>query len=227
MLVAQISNGKLALGGLFDGLKVNVKEYSDIIDKFSKLTFDKKLMDVENGEIYWDKVAKAIGTTDERAISYFKTLDDGEGKIDNSSASLDGMSTYLKSTGQAFDFAAIKANLLNAGINALIMLEVSMAIKGFIKFISVQNEVAESAKELSNSFNDTTNSINDYKEKVDALYATINSSASSLSAIADARKELLSIQSEMINKYSSETGAISAITEAVNTQTRACEKMLT
>lgn len=41
MLVAQISNGKLALGGLFDGLKINVEEYSDIIDKFSKLNFDK------------------------------------------------------------------------------------------------------------------------------------------------------------------------------------------
>lgn len=41
-------------------------------------------------------IAKAIGTTDARAIGYFQTLDNGKGTIDNSSASVEGMSVYLK-----------------------------------------------------------------------------------------------------------------------------------
>lgn len=166
MLVAQISNGKLGLGGLFDGLKVNVDEYSDIIDKFSKLNFDKKLMDAGTGEIYWDKVAKAIGTTDARAIGYFQTLDNGKGTIDNTSASTEGMAAYLKSTGQAFDFAAIKAGLLNAALNAGIMLAASLAIKAVCSYLDELNVTVEEQQKKIDSL---TSSISKLKSEYEEL----------------------------------------------------------
>lgn len=128
-MVAQISDGKIALGGLFDSFKVQVNEYAEIINKFNKLDLSKAKFWNENDEADWEAIAKAIGTTDARAIGYFKTLDNGKGTIDNSSASVEGMSVYLKKTGQAFDFAALKASLLNAALNAGIMIVFAAAIK--------------------------------------------------------------------------------------------------
>lgn len=43
----------------------------------------------------------------------FKTTDDGNGTINNQSASIEGLGAHLKATGQSFNFAASKATLLN------------------------------------------------------------------------------------------------------------------
>lgn len=124
ILLAQVSDGQLQLGGLFDGLKVKLDKYEEIIDQFSKLTINgnEKYTSLTTGEIYWDKVAESIKGCDETALSYFKTLEDGNGTINNQSASVEGLGAHLKSTGQAFDFAAIKATLLNTALNAGIAL---------------------------------------------------------------------------------------------------------
>lgn len=128
-MVAQISDGKIALGGLFDSFKVQVNEYAEIINKFNNLDLSQRKYLGADGKANWEAIAKAIGTTDARAIGYFQTLDNGKGTIDNSSASVEGMSVYLKKTGQAFDFAALKASLLNAALNAGIMIAFAVAIK--------------------------------------------------------------------------------------------------
>lgn len=77
------------------------------------MDFSKAIFKDKNGKANWDEIAKAIEGCDETALSYFKTLDDGNGTINNQSASVDGLGAHLKATGQSFNFAAIKATLLN------------------------------------------------------------------------------------------------------------------
>lgn len=100
MLAQYTEKEGLSLGGLFDGLKVNVKDFEDIINTFKQFEdFDEYL---DNGVINWDNLSKAIGITDTRLRSYLETLDDGKGHIDNTSASVEGMSAYLKKSGNMF-----------------------------------------------------------------------------------------------------------------------------
>lgn len=73
------TNG-LSLGGLFDGLKVNAKDFEDIINKFKFIEDFKEY--TKDGVINWDGLSKAIGITDTRLRSYLETLDDGKGHID-------------------------------------------------------------------------------------------------------------------------------------------------
>jgi len=129
LLLAQYTETDgLGLDGLFDGLKVNAKDFENVINKFREIEdFDKYL---DNGTINWDKLSKSIGITDIRLCSYLETLDDGNGNIDNASASTEGLSEYLEKSGNMFDFAAIKTTLLNSALNAGIMFAVSLAIKG-------------------------------------------------------------------------------------------------
>ena len=82
-MVAQISDGKIALGGIFDSFKVQVNEYAEIINKFNNLDLSQRKYLGADGKANWEAIAKAIGTTDARAIGYFKTLDNGKGTIDN------------------------------------------------------------------------------------------------------------------------------------------------
>lgn len=164
-MVAQISDGKLALGGLFNGLKVNVDNYKKIIDDFKSIeSFDKFIN--TDGKADWEAIAKAIGTTDARAIGYFKTLEVGEGVIDNSSASIEGMSEYLKKTGQAFDFAALKASLLNAALNAGIMLAFSLAVKAVTEAWDEYNYTVEESQQNIDEINDK---IKDLTQQLDEL----------------------------------------------------------
>lgn len=144
-MVAQISDGKLTFGGLFDSFKVNVNEYEEIINNFKQIKSLDEFI-ATDGKANWEAIAEAIGTTDAKAIGYFQTLDDGRGTIDNASASTEGMAAYLKSTGQAFDFAALKAGLLNAALNAGIMLAVSVALKVVVSNIDNYVHVSEKAK---------------------------------------------------------------------------------
>ena len=167
-MVAQISDGKIALGGLFDSFKVQVNEYAEIINKFNKLDLSQRKYLGADGKANWEAVAKAIGTTNARAIGYFKTLDNGKGTIDNTSASTEGMATYLKSTGQAFDFAAIKATLLNAALNAGIMIAFTVAIKAvqtaWDKANTTVGEVTEKIDELSSSISELETEYKSLKE---------------------------------------------------------------
>lgn len=118
-MLAQVSDGKLQLGGLFDSLKVvDVNKYKDIIESLKELDFSQAIFKDEDGKANWDIIAKAIEGCDETAISYFKTLDNGNGTVNNQAASIEGLDAHLKATGQSFDFAAIKATLLNTALNA-------------------------------------------------------------------------------------------------------------
>ena len=96
LLLAQVSDGQLQLGGLFDSIKIDVKQYKDAIESFNELDLSKSFFKDENGKANWDKIAKSIKGCDETALSYFKTLDGGNGTINNQSASVEGLGAYLK-----------------------------------------------------------------------------------------------------------------------------------
>ena len=148
MSVAQISNGKLSLGGIFDGLKIDVDKYKETIEKFKNIDLSlKEFKNTENMTTNWDAIANSIEGCDKYALSYFKTLDNGNGTINNQSASVEGLSKHLKATGQSFNFAAIKATLLNTALNAGIMLAVSFGFQAIINGIDNFINRAEYAKE--------------------------------------------------------------------------------
>ncbi len=87
MLVAQVSDGRLQLGGLLDKFKVDVDEYKEIIENFKQLELNsRKFTDRATGKANWNAIAKSIEGCDETALSYFKTLDDGNGTINNQAA---------------------------------------------------------------------------------------------------------------------------------------------
>lgn len=73
----------IELGGLFNNVKINVDSYQKVIDDFKKIGDFSKYW--EKDKFNWDAIAKAIEGCDETALSYFKTLDDGNGTINNQS----------------------------------------------------------------------------------------------------------------------------------------------
>ena len=169
-MVAQISDGKLALGGLFDGLKVNVDSYKEIIDNFKNIESFEDFINAD-GEANWEAIGKAIKTTDARAIGYFQTLKNGEGVIDNSSASIEGMSEYLKKTGQAFDFAAVKSALLNAALNVGIMVAFTAAVKivqyVLDKVIITTEEYREKLSDLKSEASEIESDLSSMNDELD------------------------------------------------------------
>ena len=137
-MIAQISDGQLQLGGLLDFFKVDVDKYKEAIDKFKKLNVNSaKFIFDDNGKnvANWNAISEAIGDVDNKALGYFQTLDKGNGTINNSSASVKGMSEYLEKTGQAYSFASIKATLFNTALNTGIMFLASLALQAIIKGI--------------------------------------------------------------------------------------------
>ena len=109
----------MALGGLFNGLRINPDDYRETISQFQKLDLSlPEFINDQTGATNWDAVAQSIECCDETALSYFKTLDDGNGTINNQAASVKGLSNYLAQAGKSFDFAAVKATLLNTALSS-------------------------------------------------------------------------------------------------------------
>ena len=132
-MLAQYTEGKgIRLGGLFDSFKVDLDSYKKIIEDFKTLEFD-DFLDPNTKQFDWDAISELVEGCDEHALSYFQSLDDGNGIINNQSASVEGLSEHLRETGQLFDFTAMKAKLLNGVLNAGIGLVATFAIGAVIK----------------------------------------------------------------------------------------------
>lgn len=158
---------------MFDSIKVQVDQYEELINNFKELDLSKAKFLNANGTKNWNAISKAIGTTDELAISYFKTMDDGNGTINNTSASVAGMSTYLHKSGQAFNFAAIEATLFNTALNAGIFLVASLAIKGITtaidNYVNRAEKAIELTEDLKSKHEDVNKEYESHKELVDEL----------------------------------------------------------
>lgn len=60
-MVAQFSNGRIQLGGLFNGLKVNTDTYKDTINQFKALNLDSRDYKISNTTTFdWDAIAASI-----------------------------------------------------------------------------------------------------------------------------------------------------------------------
>lgn len=156
-MLAQVSDGKLSLGGLFNGLKVNPDSYKETISQFKKLDLSlPRFINNQTGTTNWDAIAQSIESCDETALSYFKTLDNGNGTINNQSASVKGFSDYLQQTGKSFDFAAVKATLLNTVLNAGIMFAISggiqLAAMALDKFIYTAEEASKAMSDAMSEY---------------------------------------------------------------------------
>ena len=175
-MLAQVSDEKLQLGGLFDSLKIDVKQYKDIIESFKGLDFSKFIFKDENGKSNWDKIAESINGCDETALSYFKTLEDGNGVINNQAASIEGLTAHVNAAGQSFGSAALKSALLNTALNAGIFLAVSVALQTTVKAIDDyihRNEILlEKAGEAQARVNELNSSYSSHKKTVEELGAS-------------------------------------------------------
>lgn len=148
-------------------MRINADKYADVITQFKQINLDDYNFADSN---VWDAIAKAIEGCDETALSYFKTLDDGNGTINNQSASVEGLGVHLKATGQSFNFAAIKATLLNTALNAGIFLVASVAIQGIAKALDNYIHRLDNAKEALSSTQSELSSVNDeLKDTTDKL----------------------------------------------------------
>ena len=176
ILLAQVSDEKLQLGGLFDSLKIDVKQYKDIIESFKGLDFSKFIFKDENGKSNWDKIAESINGCDETALSYFKTLEDGNGVINNQAASIEGLTAHVNAAGQSFGSAALKSALLNTALNAGIFLAVSVALQTTVKaiddYIHRNETLLEKAAEADSRINALNENYKSHKKTVEELGAS-------------------------------------------------------
>lgn len=98
--LAQVTENGIGLGNIFNKFKVDLDSYIDVIKKFSQLDFEDSIYKLNDGKANWDAIAKAIEGCDDTALSYFKTLDNGNGTINNQAASIEGLSKHLQKARQ-------------------------------------------------------------------------------------------------------------------------------
>ena len=168
----QVSNGSLQPGGMFKGLKVNVDSYADKIQAFRGLENINAYINDDN-TVNWNDLSRAIGGCDERLLSYFRTLDNGNGTIDQQAASVNGLRSHLEQTGQMYTFAAVKASLFNAAINAGIILLFSAAIqlvvKGIDNYIHANENAIKLADELKSRHASAADELEAHRKTVNEL----------------------------------------------------------
>ncbi|MDE6602237.1 MAG: hypothetical protein K2K90_08760 [Lachnospiraceae bacterium] len=123
-----------------------------------------------DGTKNWTAIAEAIGDCDDTALSYFKTLDDGNGTINNQAASLEGLSKHLEKAGNGFSAAALKTTLLNSALNAGIFLAVSLSIQaistGIDNYIHRVENARERTAELFDEFQQRNDTLSSHKKTV-------------------------------------------------------------
>ena len=170
-MLAQISDGKLSLGGLFNEFKINPNNYKETIKAFKSLNLANSQFSNTDGSANWDKIAQSIECCDKTALSYFKTLDNGNGTIDNQSASVKGLADHLKQTGKSFDFAAVKATLLNTALNAGIM----FAISGGVQLAAlVLDKIIYTAEEASEAMDDAMSQYESESSKLENINSELD-----------------------------------------------------
>ena len=162
----------MALGGLFNGLRINPDDYRETISQFQKLDLSlPEFINDQTGATNWDAVAQSIECCDKTALSYFKTLNSGNGTIDNQSASVKGLADYLKQTGKSFDFAAVKATLLNTALNAGIM----FAISGGVQLAAlVLDKIIYTAEEASEAMDDAMSQYESESSKLENINSELD-----------------------------------------------------
>lgn len=211
-MLAQISGRKLQLGGLFNGFKINENEYKDVIKAFKDLDLSKPIFLNKDGSTNWDKISESIEDCDTIALSYFKTLDKGNGVINKQSASVEGLGAYLKTTGQMFDFAKIKAmalnTVLNMSISLLVSAGISFLVKGIDNLIHAEEKAIEAGEEAQGKIKSLSK---DYREhaattrklgtRYDELSSGVDKYGNNIGLTDEDYKEFLDISNQLVEIY--------------------------
>ena len=211
-MLAQINGGELQLGGLFNGFKINENEYKDVIKAFKDLDLSKPIFLNKDGSTNWDKISESIEGCDTIALSYFKTLDMGNGVIDKQSASVKGLGAYLKTTGQMFDFAKIKAialnTVLNMGISLLVSTGISLLVKGIDNLIHAEEKAIEAGEEaqsniksLNESYKEQSSTTKELAARYDELSSGVDDSGKNVSLSDSDYEEFLDISNQLVEIY--------------------------
>ena len=169
---------------MFDNFKVNTDSYKDIITQFQQIESFHDLL-TDSYEINWNRLSSSIGPIDDRLRSYFETLKNSNGTINNAAASVEGLSAHLRQTGQAYDFTALKAAALNTAMNAGIMALAGLVVTGLTHAWDAINvtvaetqekidEITASLTELNSEYNslvsrDTDSLSQSEKERLEYL----------------------------------------------------------
>ncbi len=90
---------------------------------------------------------------------------------------------------------------------------------------TANEQLLNSAKELSNEFVQEKDAINDYKSKIEELKSIIDDNSSSYDKVSQARKDLMVVQDELIKKFGTEKETIDIITNAINDQSNALDEL--
>ena len=174
--LAQVTENSIGLGNIFNRLKVDVDGYENVIKRFSELELRKPQFKLSDGKANWTAISQAINGCDETALSYFKTLEDGNGVINNQAASIEGLTAHVNAAGQSFGSAALKSALLNTALNAGIFLAVSVALQTTVKAIDDyihRNEILlEKAGEADSRINALNENYKSHKKTVEELGAS-------------------------------------------------------
>lgn len=94
LLLAQYTEeNDISLGNIFNKVKIDAEDYSDVIEKLTKLTVGNVLA---GDKLSIEKLSKSIGTSDNVILGYAQTLKNTNGNIDLTTASTKGLSKYLK-----------------------------------------------------------------------------------------------------------------------------------
>lgn len=189
-LVQPTGNNRLGLGGIFDGFKVKTDSYNDTINRFRQIDFSQRFL-TQSNDIDWNSLSTSIGPIDDRLRSYFQTLNDGNGTINNSSASLEDFSNHLRRTGQAYDFTALKATALNTAINAGVFVLAGIVITALS---SAWDTINVTVAETQEKINEITSSLAELNSEYDAL------SARDIDSLSQSEKERLEYLEDRIAK---------------------------
>ena len=160
----------VGLGSIFDKFKVNIDSYKNVIDDFKKLRLNKPEFKLDDGKANWSAITETIEGCDDTTLSYFKTLDNGNGTINNQATSIEGLSKHLQKAGNGFSTAALKTTLLNSALNAGIFLAASFAIQaiatGIDNYIHRVENARERTAELFDEFSQRNDTLSAHKKAV-------------------------------------------------------------
>lgn len=93
LLAQYTEENDISLGNIFNKVKIDAEDYSDVIEKLTKLTVGNVLA---GDKLSIEKLSKSIGTSDNVILGYAQTLKNTNGNIDLTTASTKGLSKYLK-----------------------------------------------------------------------------------------------------------------------------------
>ena len=180
-------------------------DYKDLVDNFNNAKIQ-----IDNGKIDY---SNSFFSTEQGKLvkSYFNAVESGAVQGEKS---IQGYISYVEKA--KFSLKAFGQTLLAIGSQFAITFAIGAVISIINDFITANERLQQSVKEVGEELNNNTTEIDDYKEKIQSLYDKLNDENTSYAESKEIRSELLSIQDKLIEKYGDEASAIASINSAID-----------